>query len=714
MQYFIIYILFSSFNIIESKIILKGNNIYSIAFDSYEIKLKLKGTGIINILGSSSLYNYPCPSNIYSIEGPILNITDCHYIAINDSEIEIKLIWDNIVINSTKGMFFNCAEITEIDMTKFDTSLVTDMSFMFGDCRSLEYLNVSNLNTARVKTFKNMFYNCISLTSLNLESFSNPSAISLVRMFYNCKNLEYINIKNFEERENMNIDEMFYNIPINAVICLLTCPPPTNFTATDITPTQVIISWEGYEFNNFIISYDFENLLNPEESNKINVTDKTNYTLTNLNSNLRYYIYIKTDCGSKSSYWIGPLFISDESYNMAHNQTDYIITCSKVIYDSGGPNGNYSNNDNSILTVRPIISGKLIYLISIKSSIDTERGYDYLYIYDGIGIYGKLLSSYNGRNDIPLIFSISGPLTIKFKSDYSIVYSGFKLTIGCIINTKTIYNLIKDNNCRIISCNSTLININNLRVLNKITCDNIYVFNIITNDNYNCYPKCDNYYYFDKVKNYICTNNDECPNDYKYLIEDKNQCVSECKLYPNFPIEYQKYCYNSCPVKKFKISEEKKYYKETKCPKDLPYEIIKDHICVKNCNLVQINEHLCKLNYESDNKNEQNEAQEKMVENIKEEITNGLDTSGINKGDDIIIQEKDVTVTITNTDNQKNKMNTKTNTTTIDLGDCEVKLKHHYNIPEKESLYILKMDVKQDGYKIPKIQYEVYYPLNHD
>ena len=24
------------------------------------------------------------------------------------------------------------------------------------------------------------------------------------------------------------------------------------------------------------------------------------------------------------------------------------------------------------------------------------------------------------------------------------------------------------------------------------------------------------------------------------------------------------------------------------------------------------------------------------------------------------------------------------------------------------------MDVKQEGYKIPKIQYEIYYPLNHD
>ena len=55
-----------------------------------------------------------------------------------------------------------------------------------------------------------------------------------------------------------------------------------------------------------------------------------------------------------------------------------------------------------------------------------------------------------------------------------------------------------------------------------------------------------------------------------------------------------------------------------------------------------------------------------------------------------------------------------TNTTNIDLGKCETKLKNHYNISENESLYILKIDIKQEGYKIPKMQYEVYYPLNHD
>ena len=80
----------------------------------------------------------------------------------------------------------------------------------------------------------------------------------------------------------------------------------------------------------------------------------------------------------------------------------------------------------------------------------------------------------------------------------------------------------------------------------------------------------------------------------------------------------------------------------------------------------------------------------------------------------MVIQEKDITITITNNNNQKNQINSKSNTTNIDFEKCEIKLKKHYNISENESLYILKMDVNQEGYKIPKIQYEVYYPLNHD
>ena len=195
-KYFIIIILLCRFCTINSLINLKNNKIYDgIIFYSYEITLKLKGIGTKNILGADPSYNYLCPSNIYLNNALVTKeLEDCHYINITEPDIEIKLVWNNITINSTRGMFYNCIEITEIDMTKFDTSLVTDMSEMFALCSSLESLDVSNLNTERVETFENMFYNCTSLTTINLESFTNPSATSLSRMFYGCEKLEWNNI----------------------------------------------------------------------------------------------------------------------------------------------------------------------------------------------------------------------------------------------------------------------------------------------------------------------------------------------------------------------------------------------------------------------------------------------------------------------------------------------------------------------------------------
>ena len=70
-----------------------------------------------------------------------------------------------------------------------------------------------------------------------------------------------------------------------------------------------------------------------------------------------------------------------------------------------------------------------------------------------------------------------------------------------------------------------------------------------------------------------------------------------------------------------------------------------------------------------------------------------------------------MTVTLTSTKNQKidEKFG---NVTTINLGNCEDKLKDTYNISYNESLYIKKIDVKEEGMMIPKIEYDVYYKLN--
>ena len=50
----------------------------------------------------------------------------------------------------------------------------------------------------------------------------------------------------------------------------------------------------------------------------------------------------------------------------------------------------------------------------------------------------------------------------------------------------------------------------------------------------------------------------------------------------------------------------------------------------------------------------------------------------------------------------------------MDLGQCEYNIKKDYNISENDSLYILQIISEEVGMKIPKLEYEVYYPLNND
>ena len=64
-----------------------------------------------------------------------------------------------------------------------------------------------------------------------------------------------------------------------------------------------------------------------------------------------------------------------------------------------------------------------------------------------------------------------------------------------------------------------------------------------------------------------------------------------------------------------------------------------------------------------------------------------------------------MTITLTTTKNQKNALN---NITMIDLGECENILRRVNNISDNETIYMKKTDVKQEGMKIPKIEYDVY------
>ena len=90
-------------------------------------------------------------------------------------------------------------------------------------------------------------------------------------------------------------------------------------------------------------------------------------------------------------------------------------------------------------------------------------------------------------------------------------------------------------------------------------------------------------------------------------------------------------------------------------------------------------------------------------------MINEINISNADSMEDTVIEEKGISYTLTTTNNQKKNQNN--NVTTINFGDCENKIKEYYGIPLNKSLYILKIDIEEEGMSIPKIEYEVYHPL---
>ena len=149
-----------------------------IEFQLSKITLKLKGNGQNNILGGSLGYttnegvcNFAkqyYPDEIY-INRVLQNIVNYSYY-FNETNNFIELIWYNRKIDCV-CMFHECSNITEIDLSNFNTSEVTSMYRMFFHCSSLISINLLNVNTSKVKNMRSMFNGCPLLISLNLSNF---------------------------------------------------------------------------------------------------------------------------------------------------------------------------------------------------------------------------------------------------------------------------------------------------------------------------------------------------------------------------------------------------------------------------------------------------------------------------------------------------------------------------------------------------------------
>jgi surface protein len=140
-------------------------------------------------------------------------------------------------ITSAINMFNNTL-LQKFNARNFDTSNITEMSGMFANCYELIELDLSSFNTSNVTNMGSMFRDCSNLTILDISNFNTQFA-SLGDMFYNCSNLHTIRMDNcsyttiFEIIHNASIPTNAINGVIRTIYCkeenAAGLTPPTNW-----------------------------------------------------------------------------------------------------------------------------------------------------------------------------------------------------------------------------------------------------------------------------------------------------------------------------------------------------------------------------------------------------------------------------------------------------------------------------------------------------
>ena len=145
----------------------------------------------------------------------------------------VRLYLDGFIVNNSnnievnmQGLFRGCENLRGndnniLDLSSFDTSKVTDMSYMFCKCKALTQISFgANFDTSHVTDMSYMFSsveqgtaggaaNKMNLTSLNVSGFTTPNVTNMTHMFYMCSDLTTLAVSQFDTKNVTDMSYMF-------------------------------------------------------------------------------------------------------------------------------------------------------------------------------------------------------------------------------------------------------------------------------------------------------------------------------------------------------------------------------------------------------------------------------------------------------------------------------------------------------------------------
>ena len=715
--FYFIYLFFS-----KNKVLSKARNLNS---EYSEITITINGpceVSLINILD-------PFPNKVIINEIDVSGLipSDLKYDFQEEDVYTIILQYDSL-FTTCANMFRNNDYITKIDLSKFDSSKVTDTSGMFYKCGSLKELNLQNFNTSSVTTMHQMFLGCPSMTSFDLSSFDTSNVVDMSSLFIYDTGITSIDLSNFNTSSVKDMSFMF-----------MSCTNLKSLNLSNINTQSLENMSAMFRSCSSLTSIDLSSFNTSKVTEMANLFHECE-SLTNINlgdfdtSNISSMKYMFYKC-----YKLTSLDISNFNLSKIERIAYMFQYCENLEYIKF----NNSTSLNSIIEANYLFYGcqKLESLDLSFLNISKVTNMDYMF-YNCESLKYLNLKNFDTSSVDSMENMFDGCISLENLNIYS-------FTENDNLNTNNMFNNISQNlkycikedskATKIIqllyeknivnNCTDECIAQNGKYIIEKNLClddcskDEQYIFEY----NNKCLSSCNNYYNYnytgciDSIPEGFYSNSstlktiDKCPSKCKLCSENSmrsNLCVSCSDGYSpkeNDERNIEPYinCYLNCPLGYININDSCHISYDSCQNNDLQYEIINEHLCVEECNSIDFLNNVCKARYNS------LEIKKNLTDNIRNDITSGKLRSllsNVTSGNkiDITVIEDDIIYQITSSNNQNNK--NPDNTSILKLKGCEERLKSNNGISENETLLIFKIDIYKEGLLMPVIEYEVYHP----
>ncbi len=179
-------------------------------------------------------------------------------------------------------------------------------------------------------------------------------------------------------------------------------------------------------------------------------SDEVELDIEGLTANTTYFLRVNDYTSTLAPNW-GAFQLCIEEKLSGNNITEGSSTaCSGVLYDSGGPDGDYSNYENHTFTICPDEPHGCILFTLDYFFIEPHDMYgltDRLAFYDGaqaipgniIGEVGSFFFQDDGGGGVCYqVRASSGCLTVRFTSDYQVTFEGFRGRWECTYDCETV------------------------------------------------------------------------------------------------------------------------------------------------------------------------------------------------------------------------------------------------------------------------------------